>query len=344
MAKLVTMKDIANALHISTVSVSKALSGKEGVSDEVREQIIIKAEEMGYHYHSGPNSKGNISEGGFSIGIIIAKHFVETDDSSFYSKMSNYVIMDLSHRGCFGILEIVRKEDEEACNVPALITNNKVDGLIVLGQFSNKYIEMIVDRHLPVTFLDFYTEKVSIDSIVSDNTYGAYLLTKHIIKNGHRNIGFVGDIFSTSSILDRYLGYYKALIENGIEVRKEWVLKDRDSDGVYSEIVFPEDMPTAFVCNCDQVAYEVVKRLKKKGYRVPEDISVVGFDDHIYSTLSNPPLTTFSCDMPTMAETAVESVMHRISGETFIPGRKVISGKLIVRESVKNIKTEGDEQ
>ncbi len=338
MAKPVTMKDIANALHISTVSVSKALSGKDGVSDEVREQIKIKAEEMGYRYHSPGSQKNSSSyDKSYNIGIIIARHFIEADDSSFYSKMSNYVIMDLSKRGCFGILELVRKEDEKACTPPSLLLNNKVDGLIVLGQFSGSYIEMIINRHIPVTFLDFYTEQAGIDSIVSDNTYGSYILTDHIIKKGHRDIGFIGDIFSTSSILDRYLGYYKALLENGIELNKDWILKDRDENGVYSEIILPEKMPTAFVCNCDQVAYEFVKILKRNGYKVPDDISVVGFDNHYYSTLSNPPLTTFSCDMPTMAETAVESVMHGILGESFIPGRKVISGKLVIRESVKDL-------
>ncbi|HOO28509.1 MAG TPA: LacI family DNA-binding transcriptional regulator [Lachnospiraceae bacterium] len=334
MAKQVTMKDIANALHISTVSVSKALSGKEGVSIEVRERIRITAEEMGYRYNAGV--KAIEEDNNYNVGIIIARRFLE-DDTAFYSKLHSNIIMKLGNKNSFGIMEVIFKEDEENCTLPAMIANKKVDGIIVLGQLKKAYLHMIMEQYLPITFLDFYDENSSVDSIVSDNVYGSYLLTNYLIKCGHKKIGFIGDIFATSSILDRYLGYYKSLLQNEIPIKEEWLLNDRDENGILRAITFPKKMPTAFVCNCDEVAYRVVEQLKAEGYRIPEDVSIVGFDDYIYATLSNPALTTYAIDLQLMTEMAVESILKGISGENLSPGRKVISGKLIVRNSVAKL-------
>lgn len=334
MAKQVTMKDVANALHISTVSVSKALSGKEGVSLEVRERIRITAEEMGYRYNAG--MKTIEYDKNYNVGILIARRFLE-DDTAFYSKLHSNIIMNLGNKNCFGIMEVIFKEDEESCALPAMIKNKKVDGIIVLGQLKKNYIEMIKEQHMPITFLDFYDETATVDSIVSDNVYGSYLLTNYLVKMGHKKIGFIGDVFATSSILDRYLGYYKSLLQNGIPIKEEWLLSDRDENGILKTISFPSKMPTAFVCNCDEVAYRVVEQLKAGGYRIPEDISIVGFDDYIYATLSNPTLTTFAIDLQLMTEMAVESILKGISGENLSPGRKVISGKLVIRKSVAKV-------
>ncbi len=334
MAKQVTMKDIANALHISTVSVSKALSGKEGVSLEVRERIKIMAEEMGYRYNAGARAEDY--DRNYNVGILIARRFLE-DDTAFYSKLHSNIIMNLGNNNCFGIMEVIFKEDEEACNLPAMIANKKVDGIIVLGQLKKAYIGMLKELHMPITFLDFYDENATIDSIVSDNVYGSNLLTNYLIKCGHKKIGFIGDIFATSSILDRYLGYYKSLLQNGIPLKEEWLLSDRDENGTLQAIAFPKKMPTAFVCNCDEVAYRVVEQLKLDGYRVPEDISIVGFDDYIFATLSNPPLTTFAVDLPLMTKMAVDSILRGITGDNLSPGRKVISGKLVIRDSVAKL-------
>ena len=95
-----------------------------------------------------------------------------------------------------------------------------------------------------------------------------------------------------------------------------------------------EEMPDAFVCNCDETAYYFVNQLKEEGYRVPEDISVVGFDDYIYARLCEPMLTTFRVDLETMSEVAVDAMIKKIRDERYQIGRKVISGELIIRNSV----------
>lgn len=331
--KNVTMRDIAKLLDISTVTVSKALSDKDGVSSELKDKIKAAAEEMGYRYNS--LAKGMKEGKSYNIGVIIAERYVKDDMDAFYLKMYHNVVKALSKANYYGIMEIVTSKEEKDMDVPNVISENKVDGIIILGQMNPEYLSAISRTEIPMVFLDFYDEHLDVDSVISDSFFGAYTLTSYVISMGHRDIGFVGNIFATSSILDRYLGYYKALITHKVHVNEDWVVKDRDDDGEYVDFVLPEKMPTAFVCNCDSVAYLFIRKLKKLGYKVPEEISVVGFDNYIYASLSSPRLTTVEVDMEMMAETAIHAVMAKIEGESRSLGRKVISGNLVIRESVK---------
>ena len=127
----------------------------------------------------------------------------------------------------------------------------------------------------------------------------------------------MGDVTATSSILDRYLGYYKALLQHGISFQEDWIIKDRDEDGKFIQLLLPKEMPQAFVCNCDEIAYHLVEQLKAAGYRVPEDVSVVGFDDFIYASVCNPQLTTFRISQEMMAETAVDALARKMTDSTY---------------------------
>lgn len=333
--KKVTMSDIANELGVSTVSVSKALSGKEGVSDDVRSQIRQKAEEMGYRYNSIAKSmKEGLSN---NIGVLVSERFFS--ENAFYSDLYQKVVREFSKLNYSCILEILSREDEKICVMPKMIINNKVDGLVILGQMKSKYIDKLLEIGIPYIFMDFYDEHNAVDSVVSDSVYGSYLLTDYLIKKGHKKIGFVGDIYATSSILDRYIGYYKALVQNHLEINPEWVICDRDDYGDYVYMCDLDNMPEAFVCNCDQAAYTFVGQLKEKGYKVPEDVSVVGFDDFIYAKLCDPMLTTFKIDLDMMSEEAANAMIKKIQNHDYRIGRKVISGEIIIRDSVvdKNI-------
>ena len=324
------MSDIAKEMGISTVSVSKALSGKDGVSQEVREQIKEKAAEMGYRYNSiAQNMKEGVS---YNIGVVVAERFFS--DNSFYSDLYQKVVKECSKQGYSSILEIISREDEKQGKLPNMVTFSKVDGLIILGQMKSKYIEKLLDVGMPYIFMDFYDEHNLVDSVVSDSVHGSYLLTNHLIKMGHTKIGFLGDIHATSSILDRYVGYYKAMVQNHLEVRDEWVISDRNEDGDYISMCSGITMPTAFVCNCDEAAYHFVTELNEEGYRVPEDISVVGFDDFIFARLCAPMLTTFRIDLELMSEVAVSAIIKKVHDENYRIGRKVIGGELVFRDSV----------
>jgi LacI family transcriptional regulator len=334
--KNVTMSDIAQLLDISTVTVSKALSDKDGVSTELKDKIKSVAEEMGYRYNT--LAKGMKEGKSYNIGVIIADRFIKDDVDAFYLKMYHNVVKSLSRANYYGIMEIVSVMAEKDLSIPNIISDNKVDGVIVLGQMNQEYLAVIKRTSIPLVFLDFYDEMLDVDSVISDSFYGAYTLTNHVISQGHKEIGFVGNIFATSSILDRYLGYYKALITNKIKVDDSWIVPDRGDEGEYIDFTLPGKMPSAFICNCDSVAYLFIRKLKKMGYKVPEDISVVGFDNYIFASLSSPRLTTVEVDVEMMAETAVSAVMRKIQGDRRSLGRKVISGNLVIRDSVKEIR------
>lgn len=330
------MKDIANKIGVSSVTVSKALSNKDGVSEELKNKIKKLAEEMGYRYNTAAKSiKDGLS---YNIGVLIPERFTGISHS-FYMRVYQHISLHLEQYGYFGILNILSNEEEESLNFPRIYNEQKVDGMIILGQVSKPYIETIQNMDLPKIFLDFYDEHSSIDSIVSDNFYGAYEITNYLIQNNHKKIAFVGNIYSTSSIQDRFLGYYKSLLEHGLTLDQQFILNDRDERGAYIDIILPNETPTAFVCNCDQVAYNLFDRLNTLGYRVPEDCSVVGFDNDIYATLTSPKLTTVEVDIEKMAQLALKSIMDKIADPNHRDGRIQVQGKIIYRDSVRGLTT-----
>ena len=333
MAKSVTMRDIAAEIGVSTVTVSKALTGREGVSDQMRERIKQKAAEMGYRYNSVAKAMKEGENG--SIGILVADRFFE--DNSFYNKLYRNLVLKLNEAGYFGVLEILSRENEEQLRLPNMINSSRIDGIIVMGQISEEYLTELNGTDIPQVLLDFYAERPGMESIISDGIHGSCCLTDYLIEMGHRDICFVGSIYATSSIMDRYIGFYKSMLQHGIPCSADDVIEDRDRYGRFIELALPDRMPTAFVCNCDQVAYLLVQRLKDMGYRVPEDISVVGFDDYIYSTLSDPKLTTCRVNMEEMAKAAVSVVSKKLKNPSYAKGRTVVDGDIVIRDSVKRI-------
>jgi LacI family transcriptional regulator len=333
----VTMKDIADHLGVSSVTVSKALNDKEGVSDELREKIKNVAEEMGYRYNTMAKS---MKEGlSYNIGVIIPERFTAISQSSFYLEFYQQISRALEKYGYYGILNILSSIDEEQLNLPKIYYEKKVDGFIILGQINKGYIETIQNIDLPKVFLDFYDEHADIDSIITDNFYGAYEITNYLVKKGHKDIAFVGNLHSTSSIQDRFLGYYKSLLEHHIALSNDYIINDRDERGKYIDMVLPEKLPSAFVCNCDQVAHILIEKLKASGHNVPEDCSVVGFDNDIYATITSPKLTTIAVDIEEMAKTSARFIIEKIKNNNKKFGRVSITGNIVYRDSVKEIKT-----
>lgn len=332
----ITMKDIAQKLGVSVVTISKAFNNKDGVSEDLRMQIKKTAEEMGYRYNS--NAKALREGQCFNIGVIVASRYVDETENSFYLKMYQNIIKSLTMYEYSGILEIISTEMEEENKLPRIVSNNKIDGLIVLGQMKAEYLLFIKNTGIHTVYLDFYNKTIDVDAVITDNIYGEYLLTNYLIGKGHKKIAFVGNIYTTASILDRYLGYYRSLLANRLEVNPDYLIPDRTDQGKFIDIVFPKDMPTAFVCNCDTVAYALIQKLKTEGYRVPEDISVVGFDNYSFGEYSTPKLTTVEVDVDAMTMLAVETLQKMIAGQAEKPSRKVISGTLIIRDSVAEAK------
>lgn len=338
MAKAVTLSDIAKKIGVSTVTVSKALSDKSGVGPEMRKKIKEIASEMGYQPTS--SMKKETAGGTGNLGVLIPAGFLDTVNS-FYWNIYHFVVKSASEKGYYCILEIVDREEEAGLCMPKMIQDGKVDGVILIGQADSAYSEFIwKNQVVPVIFMDFYEADKEYDSVISDGFYGMYLSTDYLIQNGHERIAFVGTPFSTSSITDRYFGYLKAIMENHIPFRQDWVIQDREvSQGheAYDRIDLPAEMPTAFACNSDYTADVLIQGLEEAGYRVPYDISVVGFDNCEWDKVVKVPITSYDVRKDRMAEMAVENLLKKIRKEPYVRGIQVVTGGLVKKKSVVRI-------
>jgi DNA-binding LacI/PurR family transcriptional regulator len=327
------MLDIAKCVGVSIVSVSKALSNKEGVSEEMRVRIKEVAKEMGYDSpHPSRISKAKFVNGTGNIGVLIPKRFLERGNS-FYWSLYEMVAADLLPNNYYAILEVLQTEDEEIPALPHMLMDEKIDGLIVLGQLEAQYQSFLKENvKLPLMTLDSYDASGK-DCVISDGYYGMYAITDYLIRMGHTDICFVGSVGATSSITDRFFGFSRALSERGIKVTDEMVIEDRNAYGTI-KVDLPERLPTAFVCNCDMTAYEMMDVLLAKGIRVPEDVSIVGFDNYAPNIKMKPEITTYSVDMAGMSRACIERILRKINVNGYVSSMKVISGSVLIKNSV----------
>lgn len=341
MAKAVKMADIAKIMGVSTVTVSKALSGQKGVSEQLRAKIKKQAQEMGYQAVSALHQEKTRQNAGYTIGVLVADRFFGQYES-FYWKLYQEVATVALRKGCFTMLEVLLTEDESYLHMPKILVEKKTDGLVVIGRLEDAYLDRLMEfSDVPVFLLDFYDKNGKCDSVVSNSYFGMYAMTNYLFEMGHREIAFVGNVFFTDSITDRYFGYLKSVYEHGAKVGEEWVINDRNARTGKSdegfEIKLPDKMPTAFVCNNDMAAAMLVQELGKQGYRVPEDISVVGYDNYQPPGLCDVGITTYEVDMREMAWRTVENMVRKISGGHYQQGVSIVNGRIVYKDSVRRI-------
>lgn len=327
----VKLKDIADKLNISVVTVSRALNNKDGVSEELKNIIKDTAAKMGYH--GNPIAKAMKTGHSSNVGIIIPEYFFHEDNSFYFYYFK--CILDTLKENCYnGILYVVSQEEIEHLVFPHFYNNKSVDGVILLGQIPRPYVKHLNSTNMPMVLSDFYENIKGVDAVAGDNFHSAYELTGYLVNMGHKRIGFVGSINATSSIHDRYLGFYKAITEYELEFDPSLIIEDRISNNqVNHEFDLPTNMPSAFVCNCDETAYQFIRYLQSLGKRVPEDISIVCFNNTIYSNISTPKITAWETDIPSMATITAENIIAKINGH-YTSGTIYVKGKLIIKDSV----------
>lgn len=307
MADTVKLKDIAEKMQVSVVTISNALSGKKGVSEQTRQEIMKTAREMGYDVSKYEEK----DENSLKIGVIVSEKYLAVG-TSFYWAMYQQVAYAVSKRHGFTMFEIIGKTIKENSELPKLITEEAIDGLIVIGWVERTYIERILKAvKVPVVLLDFNCEDLHCDAVMSSNYIGMYKVTDYVIQKGHQDLAFVGSRRANENIDDRFYGFRKAIEKHGLKLRREWILEDRDIETGDIKIELPENMPTAFICNSDYSASHLYDVLKEKGYRIPEDISIASYDNYLFGHPFAKKLTTYNVDMEQMAKTAVHVLMKK---------------------------------
>jgi len=325
------MKDIAEALGISIVSVSKALSGKDGVSEKRKNEIIRKAEELGYYKTS---TKARTEK---FIGVIVLDQFFSVN--AFYYNLLKSVMIYASSYKYTGLMEVLTPKMEENLIAPSFLRENKVQGYIILGQVEKRYLKVIENYHIPHVLLDFFLPDENIDSVVVNSLDGVYKLTKDLIKQGYRDIAFVGSVNKFEFVMLRYLGFLKAVKEVKDLIPLEYRLIDREGRENLLPINLDITLPDVFVCSCDETAYGLMSQLNKAGIKIPHDVGVTGFDDSSYAALCKPPLTTVRVDVDKMGAIAIETLIENMNNEKRLARMISVPTNIVIRESAKKQKS-----
>lgn len=323
--KKVTMQDIADAVGVSKMSVSKCFQGSGDVSPELKSKVLDTAAAMGYVYR-----KKNIKK----IAVLMSERFLDPSDKFYSGILQKLNALSEECAMSFSI-QIVSKADEKECHLSAGVEH--VEGIMLLGQISREFALCVQRTGIPTVCIDFEWWDIGMDTVVCNNFRASYNMTMYLIRHGHQKIAFVGNLNYTNSIDDRYLGYRKALLQSGIPFHEGYQIDELDGSGEHVFPALPEDMPTAFVCNNDFCAFLLNREMQSAGYRVPEDISIVGFDNMLYSTFSSPEITTMNVPIESLAVRAVKQLGRRIAD----PHRPVsisnIECSLIERSSVARL-------
>lgn len=333
MRKEVRLADIAKQFGVSVVTVSNALAGQKGVSEELRTKIKQVAAEMGYQVRGTAVSSKKI----LNVGVIIGEKYLGPYPS-YYWKVYQELSLIAGLHNCVILFEVLRHEREAALELPLFAMEQQIQGLIVIGEIGRPYLEFLHEQpDFPMVLVDFMMQGMGCPSVMADNYYGMYKMVNYLIEQGHKEIAYVGTLLASNSITDRYFGYRKALMERGLEMNPDWVLQDRTMEGQIGNIQLPDRMPTAFACNCDLTASVLVNLLESRGYRIPEDISIVGFDNYLYEGLCDTSITSYEVDIKEMVRCAIKIVVSLAECGKAPADMRMVSGCVVEKESVRRI-------
>lgn len=333
----ITAKELAQHLHLSEAAVSLALNHKAGVSTATRKRVLALAEELGYDF-SKLKPVDPSKNSGTIYFVIYKKHGAVVADTPFFAQLSEGV--DEACKLLPYYLNIQYLHEEE--DIPALLSEWKkigCRGLILLGtEMQRQDLQPFMDCQLPMVLLDNYFEDVAMDSILINNIQGAYTATDYLIRKRHSQPGYLHSSYSINNFEERADGFYKAIRKNGMSTSRSIVHRLAPSvEGAYADmkdlLAKSEPLANCYFADNDLIAAGAVKALKEAGYRIPQDISVVGFDNMPICTYIEPPLTTIHVHKQYMGRAAVQRLHELISSSENQPIKIEISTVLQKRKS-----------
>lgn len=338
MVKIVNIKDIAKRAQVSVATVSHVINRTRFVSDELIKRVEQTMIDLDYQ----PNllARSLRKKKTSTIGLIIPDSsnmiFAEVSkniENILFSSNYNVIVCNSSYD--------INRELEHL----KTLRSKMVDGiLIVPATFEGKYLEKFKNIGIPIVILDRNLPDINIDMIVADNYRGGYDVAKYLVSLGHTIIGYVDRIYDLPNSLERKNGFIQALKEKGILLNNEDNMVRGGitfNDGVEASKKILKKNPriTAIFSFNDINALGAIRGLAELGLRVPEDISVVGYDDIPVSSIYIPSLTTVCYPVSEMAKEASKLLLKRIAKPIFKKARRVvIPNELIIRESTANVK------
>lgn len=343
MSEKVTIQMIAQECEVSPTTVSLVLNHKPGVSGETRSRVLETAQALGYRQTLTPNNK--ISRRLSTVGIVVK---TEPDllppSNPFYSQIIAGVddaCSDIGVNLLFSMLPV--DENNLPTKIPPLIEETSLSGLLMVGTFIDQTIFSLFGEHMPpIVLVDGYSDTGSYDMVVSDNFGAAFQAVEHLIKAGHRHIGLVGSEQGCyPSISERRNGYLRALKEHDIPEIYIADFNINRSQGEDETIGLLRENPqiTALFAVNDNVALGAIRGAHQVGRKIPEDLSVIGYDDTYLATSVAPALSTMSVDTLAMGRAAVHLLALRIEKPDAARITMTIHPTLIERDSTSPILT-----
>lgn len=334
----VTLQDIANLAGISRNTVSKIVNGRYNGSPKVKEQVLRLLRENNYK-GLGQEVEKPVSK----TILLLCKDGIAL--SSFFLYLVNEIQRNVEVKGYLLQFYGIRPEEIQSGQIPWIISGHQVDGIVCMDIFQKDFIKKLIGYGIPVVFLDFCSDMWAVsgkyDVVLMNNKYPVYTLTQKLIDKGCCNIGFVGDYRHCMGFYDRYMGYCDALSENQIPLDQNMCVTFADADGygdkaeLWKYLKRIKQMPDAFVVANDKIAIALMQALQERAMHIPEDISIVAFDDIAEAALVKPALTTVNSNREALSRSVVECLLQRMA-EPDRPRRIIyVDTEIVYRDTIR---------
>lgn len=330
----ITIKDIAKLAKVSHTTVSRALNDSPLINEETKKKVKAIAKEM--HYVPNYNAKSLVLHKSYTIGLFFSSISKGTSPSFFYETV----------RGVHSVVKdnynlVVRGIDDYSDF--SEINNKRFDGIVLMSQSDddNEFIYYVWQKKIPLVILNRDVEGDFLINILSNDEEGAFKATKYLIDNNHKDIAIIEGKKEFKSSNKRKDGFLKALINNNLYINKEYMVRgDYNMKGGYGAMKKLLDLtkpPTAIFCSNDDMAIGAIKAIMEIGLSVPEDISIVGFDNIDFAEYSTPSLTTVKRPMEEISMIGGKKIVEIIDNKNYAGEKIYIKTELIVRDSVINL-------
>lgn len=350
MASKVTIQDIADALGISRNTVSKAINNTGVLASATRDKVLRKAQEMGYKQFSYLNISeiGKLSPASDTFQkreiALFLGNFV--GNSHFASTMLDKFQRELAQLGYSLSIYRVTAEEMEKLQIPVSFDLERTAGIACIEIFDHAYCRMLCDLNIPLLFIDSpangFDRPLEADRLYMDNQTEIYRFVKEMVRQGKRQIGFIGKYMHCQSFYERYMSYRNAMYTLGLSCPEQYCLVEREPGSSNPEPFLEylteqfrgmKCLPDVFLCANDAIALLVLQCLKSLGYSVPEDVWLCGFDDSPESKIVTPSLTTIHIHSQDMGLCAVQLLISRINEPSLNYRTMHVETNLIYRES-----------
>ena len=336
------VKDIAKMLDLSPSTVSLVLNNKPGISDVTRERVKKAVIDLGCE----DLIVQDVEEKKTILFVVYRKHGSSVTGSSYFSQLFSFIIEGVEYqtRAKGYNLMISYIDQNNFKQEAARIRSEAVEGILLLAtEMDVEQIEAFLSIPMPIVVLDNYIEQKQYDCVTMNNELGVYEAISHLAALGHRDIGYFHIVCNANNFVERYFGFQRAVEMLGLTVKKENIIEiaTEGGDAVYEELKRQlsqrESLPTAFFADNDIVAICAMRVLRELNVQIPQDVSIVGFDNMALSEMLDPPLTTIQIPKRKMGMAAVNAIIEKINEDGVGSLKTEVATSLIVRHSVRKL-------